>query len=781
MTVRLHSEIAYNEEGEIAYNDKVVHAEVTFNEYTKPGGTGNIDEGTLEELQVLVAAAKTAANTAKNASDTAVAASEEAALSRDASQANAGSASASATSAQGDADRAEAAALRAEEAADRAESAGSGGGSSPGGGTLDEETLQQINDLVDDAKNAATSASDSATSAAESAVNADASADRAELAANTAEESSSSAATSAEAASESAGSIGEFISDHLEVSTRYSITEANRQFLALQITEGSYSGLWRYLNANGGINWYFLFLAVYESEGKCFSLRDRITICEKSLRLGLVVPFMTGCRYEARQRLMIGDKLFFVNIAGVTGESIPDVSSTTVGQFVYTGSAVLECLGNTGRQIPPSWSWFFVDVASDLRTPVAPDSTDSYPSLWFACIAEIADAAWLSESSGIGDYSRWEVIKQVAESNILSQLNAEANLVNVFQGNTAPGNTDYALCFCQDNAEVYAGLRALRTLAALAGDSSAVTEYTTAMQTIKAGLLALFVPEQKRFLTYYNEVDYPSEPSAARFVQKDRFSVAPWRFGVLNTLAEQEQYGLPVLDAIQSAYPDLFTANYGGIDTFAMSDFFAFVTKVTASQTAATTTLRRLQIRKSSAVTILDITAAMSVASWGAIPLMGMGDFSRINGRSVIEGEDITVPERNTKHSQPTDGAQVVVDNINNDVVLFIDNDSVLSYLQLKLVASTETIDGARLSIVAKNDITRVAFISDGAQISNAPSQLSSKGSIDFVYNATLKMWWHRELALESAAALTLLNDKVDQRLAELEARVAALESKKNN
>ncbi|MCQ8768120.1 hypothetical protein NQU37_26550, partial [Escherichia coli] len=81
-------------------------------------------------------------------------------------------------------------------------------------------------------------------------------------------------------------------------------------------------------------------------------------------------------------------------------------------------------------------------------------------------------------------------------------------------------------------------------------------------------------------------------PGEGRFVDKDRFSVAPWRFGVLETQEEVERYGRQVLDAIQSAYPDLFTANYDGIDTFAMSDFFAFVAKVTTSQTAATAAIR---------------------------------------------------------------------------------------------------------------------------------------------------------------------------------------------
>ncbi|ENW0036790.1 prophage tail fiber N-terminal domain-containing protein [Escherichia coli] len=460
------------------------------------------------------------------------------------------------------------------------------------------------------------------------------------------------AAMSAQEAKDAAGHVQGFIHDHLSVSTRYSVTEANRQLQALRINSGRYEGLWRYLNANGGINWYFLFLAVYESEGKCFSLSDRMTICEKALRLGLVVPFMTGCRYEAGQRLTIDGTLFFVNIAGTTGETLPDITSVAPGDFVRTGSAVLECLKSPSNRIPAAWQYFFLDVAPDLYTPVAPDSTDSYPALWFACIAEFADSAWLQEPAGIGGSSRWEIIKQVAKFNIVAEINPVASLVNVFQHNLAPGDRAYAQCFCQDNAEVYAGLRALKTLADLAGDTTAATEYTAAMKTIRAGLLALFVPEQKRFLTYYNETDYPAEPGEGRFVDKDRFSVAPWRFGVLETQEEVERYGRQVLDAIQSAYPDLFTANYDGIDTFAMSDFFAFVAKVTTSQTAATAAIRRLQIRATSAVTVADVAAAISVTAWGKIPQFRACDFMRINGHSVLGGGDITLGAAATMEPQ---------------------------------------------------------------------------------------------------------------------------------
>ncbi|MGV6310980.1 prophage tail fiber N-terminal domain-containing protein, partial [Escherichia coli] len=502
------------------------------------------------------------------------------------------------------------------------------------------------------ASSSASSAASSATATANSAKAAKTSETNAKSSETAAGQSAAAAAMSAQEAKDAAGHVQGFIHDHLSVSTRYSVTEANRQLQALRINSGRYEGLWRYLNANGGINWYFLFLAVYESEGKCFSLSDRMTICEKALRLGLVVPFMTSCRYEAGQRLTINGTLFFVNIAGTTGETLPDISSVAPRDFVRTGSAVLECLKSPSNRIPAAWQYFFLDVAPDLYTPVAPDSTDSYPALWFACIAEFADSTWLQESAGIGGSSRWEIIKQVAKFNIVAEINPVASLVNVLQHNLAPGDRAYAQCFCQDNAEVYAGLRALKTLADLAGDTTAATEYTAAMKTIRAGLLALFVPEQKRFLTYYNETDYPAEPGEGRFVDKDRFSVAPWRFGVLETQEEVERYGRQVLDAIQSAYPDLFTANYDGIDTFAMSDFFAFVAKVTTSQTAATAAIRRLQIRATSAVTVADVAAAISVTAWGKIPQFRACDFMRINGHSVLGGGDITLGAAATMEPQ---------------------------------------------------------------------------------------------------------------------------------
>ncbi|HFK7293028.1 TPA: prophage tail fiber N-terminal domain-containing protein, partial [Escherichia coli] len=257
-------------------------------------------------------------------------------------------------------------------------------------------------------------------------------------------------------AEEAAESVRGFVDAHQAVSTRYSVTDLNGYLASLKISGGACHGLYRYLTASGGINWYFLFLAMYESEGKVFTLADRKTVCEKAITLGIFVPFQTNSSYISGQRIVVGNKLFYVNISGISGGLVPDVSTVSRGDFVRTGTLVLECLGNTVKEIPESWQWFFVDIDSSLRYPVAPDSTDSYAALWLACIATFADKAWLLEPSGVAGYSRWDVICRVADNNLISQTGPH-NLTRVFQNNRAPGGNQYELYFCQDNAEVYAG------------------------------------------------------------------------------------------------------------------------------------------------------------------------------------------------------------------------------------------------------------------------------------------------------------------------------------
>ncbi|MED9467718.1 hypothetical protein RCN03_03850, partial [Escherichia marmotae] len=84
-------------------------------------------------------------------------------------------------------------------------------------------------------------------------------------------------------------------------------------------------------------------------------------------------------------------------------------------------------------------------------------------------------------------------------------------------------------------------------------------------------------------------------------------------------------------------------------------------------------------------MTISDVVSAISVASWGRTPELQVGDFMRINGRSVIGGGDIEFFTHDIRHVTPVDNAQIVVNDLNDNTVLFVDNDSSLSYIQFNL------------------------------------------------------------------------------------------------
>lgn len=523
-------------------------------------------------------------------------------------------------------------------------------------------------------------------------------------------------------------------------STKYAVTVANDYVAALKIKNAYITyldGVYRYLNTSGGVNWYFLFIAMYESEGKVFSLADRKIICEKALNFGIFAPFQTGSAYIARQRLYIGNKLFYVNVPGVTGDVVPDVSSAVRGTFIYSGSVTLECLGNASRAIPESWQWYFADIEPNLINPVAPDSTDSYAALWIANIDTFADKGWLLQKSGVANYSRWDVIKRVADHNLVNQIGSQ-NLTRTFQYNLAPGENRYEQYFCQDNSEVYAGLRALVNLSILAGDSAARSRYASAMTTIKNGLLSLFVPTQSRFKTYWGETDYPEEATYSRFVRKDRFAVAPWRFGVVTTRAELTTYGWPVLERINAQYPRLYI-DHSGIDAFAISGWFAWVAKATGSAAAANAAIKRTHVRINGRVTLSDVVGAVVASPWGSVPRMDMSCFMRINGRSVFDGGEVAFYTRETRHITPVNNAQVVIRGLTYDTVLCIDTANSLSYLQFNVVSAA--VDGARLTIINRNTVDKISFVSEGVSIHNVPSSLSAGTATSFVFNATTLQW----------------------------------------
>lgn len=431
--------------------------------------------------------------------------------------------------------------------------------------------------------------------------------------------------------------------NYLAVTTRFANTQINRLINDLKITDaGLYKGLYRYLNKNGGINWYFLFLALCESDGKVFTLNERVLIAERAMRVGLVVPFEERRNYAAGQRIIIDGTIFMVTVGGTTG-SIPSITSVAVGGTIVSGNATLENLGKPARTIPDGWAWFFADISTDLQSPVAPDSNDSYAALYVASIALFADSRWLNGSSGIAGHSRYDVIKNIVDYNLTRSFSEDKKLVAVFQGNKAPGGNSYTMYFCQDNAEAYSGYNALRKLALLKGDRNTYLDAEKRLAALKEGILSLYDDSHQRFRTYYGEVDWTPTPSDNRFVKKDRFSVAPWRFGVLDTNGEIVTYGIPVLNKIITDYPAYFVDDIQGIDAFAISDFFAWVAKATGSDTAAMIAVRRVQARQQNGNTITDLATAASVCAWGSIGIPTLDNFAYINGESVVGNARIEV------------------------------------------------------------------------------------------------------------------------------------------
>lgn len=77
----------------------------------------------------------------------------------------------------------------------------------------------------------------------------------------------------------------EITNNYHAVTTGFTKTRINKLIDDLKIVSGDFKGVYRYLNKTGGINWYFLFLALHECEGKIFTLKDRVTIAESAMRL----------------------------------------------------------------------------------------------------------------------------------------------------------------------------------------------------------------------------------------------------------------------------------------------------------------------------------------------------------------------------------------------------------------------------------------------------------------------------------------------------------------
>lgn len=495
-----------------------------------------------------------------------------------------------------------------------------------------------------------------------------------------------------------------------------------------------YTGLYRYLNHDGGINWYFLFYAIYESQGKFFSSQSVLNCVEKAIRTGVAAPYQVNTQYAQYQKVSIGGKIFQINIAGVSGSTIPNVANVkntgTSGDFVYDGSLTLEYLGKPfGKTVdlPAQWQWFLVDVQPNLYLIDYPDSNDSYGAMLVACAAKVATKAWLSKNSGIGGLTNYDVLMKVIDNNVVNQL--DGGLSKVFQNDITPEGGLYPIRFLQDNCEAYAGVRGAMQLAAIYGDANREEYLKSVLAGMKQGIMNMWDAKNTRFKTYSTEDDWnPNQVDYKRFINKDRFSLAPWRLGIL-TNEEIKTYGYPVLKKILSYYPNLYK-DAEGIDWFGLTDWFAFVSYATNSLAAARACQRRIAVREQGQLTIGDIVGGLVTAPWCGIyqePPM------QPNDRSLIVFE------------QPPEAHILEVWDRADKVIVYVNSEEELQHLYLRLPSPH---DLQEVKFITSNKINNLHVWArenyDGTPVYLATSDFSEvEKSLTFTYIKTSNIWFN--------------------------------------
>lgn len=500
-----------------------------------------------------------------------------------------------------------------------------------------------------------------------------------------------------------------------------------------------YKNLYRYLNNDGGINWYFLFLAIYESRGKWFSNEAILECVEKCIRVGLVAPFQVNTQYQQYQKVSINGKIFSVNIGGKSGSDVPDVSNVTntgtSGTFIYTGSLTLEYLGKPlgkTNDLPAQWQWYLVDIQPNLYLINFPDSNDSYAAMLLACAAMVVDKAWLIKNSGIGGLTYYDVLNHIIDSNCVNQL--DNGLTKVFQQDISYDGVTYAVRFTQDNCEAYAGVIGAAKIARELGNESRENQLLKVAAQMKASIMSLWDAQNTRFKTYSTENDWnASDKTYTRFINKDRFAVAPWRFGLL-TNAEVMTHGYPVLMKILFDYPNLYK-DATGIDWFALTGWFAWVAVATNSNMAGFAVHRRISVREQGQLTIDDLIAGLVVSPWcGVYPLPPKPKETQ----ATILLEDL--PE----------GYIIEIWNREDTVILYMDNNYPIESLYIRLPSPH---DKQRITFICRNMVenltvwARENYDNSNVGISNqfnANSNASTyvESTISFVYVAAANMWF---------------------------------------
>ncbi len=371
-------------------------------------------------------------------------------------------------------------------------------------------------------------------------------------------------------------------------------------FKSLKITSGKYKNLWRHRKA-GTINNYFMFSAMYHSDQ--FTNAERKKAVEAALEKLLVGKWMPNTKYTQGMKVSINGKLLEVNIAGTTGDVKPTVpSGASAGTFIYDGSAVWEYLG---KDYPSSWEYFLVDISENLLTPIDVDSNDSYAAMLIATTEKFADKKWLNSKSPHEGFTNIQLLKKIADLNMESGINIPKGmyLSDTFQHQIKSDGQAYNIRFLADNAEVYAGYKALEKLSAIAGDASMSANARYLASIVKSGIVSLFDTQSGRFRTHNYQTNQASLNSCSAFVTDLRFHLWPVFNNVFTTKYEWSLYVKPVYNYTVKACPSVYSAD---LDPFPITEWFRAAFEVTKDKKALQTLIRRVDKAADNMPTIVD-------------------------------------------------------------------------------------------------------------------------------------------------------------------------------
>ncbi len=302
-------------------------------------------------------------------------------------------------------------------------------------------------------------------------------------------------------------------------------------------------------------------------------------------------------------KVSINGKLLEMNIAGTTGNKMPVVpSGAGAGTFIYDGSAVWEYLG---KDCPSSWEYFLVDISENLLTPIDVDSNDSYAAMLIATSEKFADKKWLNSKSPHKGFTNIQLLKKIADLNMESGINIPKGiyLSDTFQHQIKSDGKPYNIRFLADNAEVYAGYKALEKLSAIAGDASMSANARYLASIVKSGIISLFDTQSGRFKTYNYQTNQASLNNCSAFVTDLRFHLWPVFNKVFTTKYEWSLYVNPVYNYTMEACPGVYSAN---LDPFPITEWFRASFEVNKDKRALQTLIRRVDKVADNMPTIVD-------------------------------------------------------------------------------------------------------------------------------------------------------------------------------